>query len=263
MERHHGRNEQEAQNGPGFERSASVIEMMRTDGYEELFDKRREFAIVGKSKSIHEILDNSYENNMMKNDVKNDDVEEEEHEGLDLYDNMQPMIGMTAQNLEDQLMLMRTISNTDIASLDATLKRVSPRMDLTEIINKENGYTLLHLAVFKDSDQIVYALCKHVMEVQLEDVEIKKRKMRNWINKKSEGKEGFTAIHLAAFNGNLAIVRFLERHGADIYAENNFSLNALHVASQGNQPSTIIYFLNKNFDINSRDRVKSTPLHWA
>lgn len=80
---------------------------------------------------------------------------------------------------------------------------------------------------------------------------------------KSEGKEGFTAVHLAAFNGNLAIVRFLERHGADIYAENNFCLNSLHVAAQGNQPSTIIYFLNKNFDINSRDRVKSTPLHWA
>lgn len=80
---------------------------------------------------------------------------------------------------------------------------------------------------------------------------------------KSEGKEGFTAVHLAAFNGNLSIIRFLERHGADIYAENNFSLNALHVASQGNQPSAIIYLINKNLDINSRDKVRSTPLHWA
>lgn len=263
MQRNHGRNEQEAQNGPGFERSSSVIEMMRTDGYEELLGKNREYASEGKSKSIHDNLNNSYENNMMRNDMKHDDVNEEEHEGLDLYDNMQPMLGAVAQTTEDQHILMRTISNTDIASLDATLKRLNPRMDLTEIVNKENGYTLLHLAVFKDSDQIVYTLCKHIMEVQPDDIEIKKRKMKNWINKKSEGKEGFTAIHLAAFNGNLAIVRFLERHGADIHAENNFSLNALHVASQGNQPSTIIYFLNKNFDINSRDRVKSTPLHWA
>lgn len=70
-------------------------------------------------------------------------------------------------------------------------------------------------------------------------------------------------MHLAAFNGNLSIVRFLERHGADIYAENNYSLNMLHVASQGNQPSTIVYFIEKHIDINSVDRVKSTPLHWA
>ena len=40
-------------------------------------------------------------------------------------------------------------------------------------------------------------------------------------------------------------------------------LNALHVAAQGNQPAAIIYFLNKNLDVNSRDKVKSTPLHWA
>jgi len=43
----------------------------------------------------------------------------------------------------------------------------------------------------------------------------------------------------------------------------NFCLNSLHVAAQGNQPAAIIYFLNKNFDINSQDKVKSTPLHWA
>ena len=91
----------------------------------------------------------------------------------------------------------------------------------------------------------------------------KKSKLQKWINQKSRGKEGFTCMHLAAFNGNLSIVRFLERHGADIYAENNYSLNMLHVASQGNQPSTIVYFIEKHIDINSIDRVKSTPLHWA
>jgi len=96
-----------------------------------------------------------------------------------------------------------------------------------------------------------------------EPFEIRKLKLKKWINQKSEGKEGFTAMHLASFNGNLSIVRFLERHGGDVYAENNFDLNMLHVASQGNQPSTIVYFVEKNIDINSRDRVSSTPLHWA
>ena len=101
------------------------------------------------------------------------------------------------------------------------------------------------------------------MQNEDETLESKKKKMKVWINRKTDGKEGFTALHLASFNGNLSIVRFLERHGADIFAENNFSLNALHVAAQGNQPSAIVYFLNKNFDVNCRDRVRSTPLHWA
>lgn len=88
------------------------------------------------------------------------------------------------------------------------------------------------------------------MTRQADTFENNKKKMKSWINRKTEGKEGFTAIHLASFNGNLTIIRFLERHGADIYAENNFSLNALHVSAQGNQPSATVYFLNKNFDVN-------------
>jgi hypothetical protein len=91
----------------------------------------------------------------------------------------------------------------------------------------------------------------------------KKDKLIKWINLRSDGREGFTSLHLAAFNGNLSIVRFLQRHGADVYAENNFNLNMLHVASQGNQPSTIVYFIEKSIDVNARDRVNSTPLHWA
>jgi ankyrin repeat protein len=101
------------------------------------------------------------------------------------------------------------------------------------------------------------------MENPTESFEVKKKKMISWINKKTEGKEGFTAIHLAAFTGNLSIIRFLEIHGGDIYADNNYNLNALHVAAQGNQPAAVVYFLDKNVDINCRDKVKSTPLHWA
>jgi len=126
-----------------------------------------------------------------------------------------------------------------------------------------NGYTLLHLAIFKDNDDSVHMLWKHVMENEKEPLENRKRKLKKWINHKTEGKEGFSWIHLASFNGNLSIIRFLEYHGAEIFAENNFNLNALHVASQGNQPSTIVYFLNRHLDINSKDRVQSTPLHWA
>ena len=37
----------------------------------------------------------------------------------------------------------------------------------------------------------------------------------------------------------------------------------LHVAAQGDQPSSLVYFIQKGLDINSRDKKGSTPLHWA
>ena len=181
----------------------------------------------------------------------------------DDMENPSPRISSASQLIEYQNMLMKTVLAADSISLDLTLKRMNYGLDITDIVGSENGYTLLHCAVFKDWDQIVYSLWKNIMENPAESTEFKKKKMISWINKKTEGKEGFTAIHLAAFNGNLSIIRFLENHGGDIYADNNYNLNGLHVAAQGNQPAAVVYFLNKNVDINWRDKVKSTPLHWA
>lgn len=47
-------------------------------------------------------------------------------------------------NLEDQNMITKIILAADSVSLDLTLKRMNYRIDLTEIINRENGYSLLH-----------------------------------------------------------------------------------------------------------------------
>ena len=59
------------------------------------------------------------------------------------------------------------------------------RLDLTEVVSAEHGYTLLHWAVFKDSDHIVYSLWKHIMDNPAESFENKKKKMKIWINKKT------------------------------------------------------------------------------
>ena len=158
MERQHRKNMLEAQNGQGIERSTSVIEMKRTEGYDELYTGPKEFYSDSRSKSYYENLDGSYEANMMKNAMSKEGSSNEDNENVGLYDNLQPVINSSSQSKEEQTMLTRIISNTDVASLDATLKRLSYNLDLTQMINKENGYTLLHLAVFKDSDQIVYAL---------------------------------------------------------------------------------------------------------
>jgi len=70
-------------------------------------------------------------------------------------------------------------------------------------------------------------------------------------------------LHFAAFRGNVELLDNLVENGANIYLTNNFGINVLHVASQGDQPISLYYFRSKNMDITIKDNRGSTPLHWA
>lgn len=75
---------------------------------------------------------------------------------------------------------------------------------------------------------------------------------------------GFKAIHYAAYRGNISIIKKLIEFGADYTLTNKKGLNVLHISVQGDQPSSLIFFIDKyKMPINSRDNLGSTPLHWA
>ncbi|MCQ2818875.1 MAG: ankyrin repeat domain-containing protein [archaeon] len=76
--------------------------------------------------------------------------------------------------------------------------------------------------------------------------------------------QGNTALHYAAYYGNIYSVIILINKGADYRKKNNAGMNMMHSAAQGNQ-TTILAYLNEfyKFDINERDEENSTPLHWA
>lgn len=88
------------------------------------------------------------------------------------------------------------------------------------------------------------------------------RDIKNWINEKSE--QGNTALHYASYRGNIEIISKLIDNGAEVEVVNNRGLNVLHMAAQGNQPGSLIYFKEKfSMNIQSVDDLGSTPLHWA
>lgn len=93
--------------------------------------------------------------------------------------------------------------------------------------------------------------------------EQRKHNLKRWINGHSRGDDGFTALHFAAFHGNMTLIKLLVKHGADVNAYNRQGINMLHVSAQGDQPVSLAYFLDKALDINSKDYRSSTPLHWA
>jgi ankyrin repeat protein len=67
-------------------------------------------------------------------------------------------------------------------------------------------------------------LTKNLALVETSEIEqqkeLNKEALKQWINLPSKGEEGFTALHFAAFHGNMNLIRNLVSLGADIYAKN-------------------------------------------
>jgi palmitoyltransferase len=59
------------------------------------------------------------------------------------------------------------------------------------------------------------------------------------------------------------VLDVLISYGADHKAKNQFGLNVMHIAAQGDQPISLYYFKEKNMNLTERDKRGSTPLHWA
>lgn len=76
--------------------------------------------------------------------------------------------------------------------------------------------------------------------------------------------DGLTAIHYAAFRGNIAVLDYLIKLGGNPFIKDNDGHNVIHIAAQGDKVNVIHYFIkNFNFDVNDRDKKDSSALHWA
>ena len=135
------------------------------------------------------------------------------------------------------------------------LSHLPEDIKITDLVDAQ-GFTLLHMAIFKNKTNIMEALLEEA-KGQLMQYEV-----ANWVNQKTF-KDKFTAIHYASFRGNIAACNALVDNGADINAKNQYGLNVMHIVAQGDQPISLFYFKQLNIDLTSRDNRGSTPLHWA
>ena len=83
-----------------------------------------------------------------------------------------------------------------------------------------------------------------------------------WINKRNE--KGDTCVHYAAYNGNIKIIVLLSKYDISADFKNNQGNGLMHMAAQGNQPQSLIYYYYK-YGLSPLEGNKdgSTPLHWA
>lgn len=80
-------------------------------------------------------------------------------------------------------------------------------------------------------------------------------------------KDGFTALHLAAFFGHAEAVALLLDHGADIHARSENrrfpTVTPLHSAAAGRRTEAALALLERGADPNLTQAGGWTPLHWA
>ncbi len=87
-------------------------------------------------------------------------------------------------------------------------------------------------------------------------------KFIKFVNKQTN--QGFRAIHFASYRGNIDIINYLLKNGANLEIKTKKGLNVLHIAAQGDQPQSLVYFLEKfKFDLDLVDKLGSSVLHWT
>ena len=93
----------------------------------------------------------------------------------------------------------------------------------------DNGLNPLHLAVSKNNFDIVKMLCEHVLKVGNQQQstsdhvssEIKPTDaLKRCINEQTKAEISYSCMHLAAYNGSIKMIEYLQSLGGDLHILN-------------------------------------------
>ena len=121
--------------------------------------------------------------------------------------------------------------------------KASPDIPLETIVD-EKGYSLVHKAALSSMGKMVKILVegleKYYKSVLKLDENKSVERLEKFLNRQNS--EGFTPLHFASFRGNVEIIDFLIKKGADYRIVNSQGLSVVHLAAQGDQPKSLCYF---------------------
>ncbi len=99
----------------------------------------------------------------------------------------------------------------------------NPAVSIVDIIDNR-GYTLMHMACFKNLDEVGALLMQKALDT------VTDKQVLAWVNYKTKD-DGFAALHFASFRGNISLIQLLLKNGANMKQQNNFGINVMHVAA--------------------------------
>ncbi len=156
-------------------------------------------------------------------------------------------------NEENSNNLFNAVMNEDITQITSIFNKTNIKP--WDFKNKER-YNALQTACFSSFFSVVKVMIDRMK------VRVSQEVITAWINEKSE--QGYTSLHYASYKGNIEIIKILIENGAIVAETNNKGLNVMHMAAQGDQANSLIYFKEKyNLSYDKIDSLGSTPLHWA
>ncbi|XP_072430987.1 serine/threonine-protein kinase TNNI3K [Chiloscyllium punctatum] len=150
--------------------------------------------------------------------------------------------GAVVERLEDDL----CIKDNELLELKHVFSSDEAFSKVNMNYRTKNGLSLLHLCCICDGTKA------HVRTLMLKGLR-PSRLTRN----------GFTALHLAAFKDNTELVTALLHGGADIQQVGYGALTALHIATIAANNETVNILLQHGAFVNVQDAVFFTPLHIA
>lgn len=106
-----------------------------------------------------------------------------------------------------------------------------------------NGYALLHHFAMQGKAASVASLLEQGAEVNV-----------------LTGESALTALHLAAFKGDLPTLTLLLEFGAKIDAEDSLGRTPLHWAAKGENPSVIPFLVANGAEVDARDTENRSPI---
>ena len=158
-----------------------------------------------------------------------------------------------SNNNNDSSEFLKAIKNNDTEKA----KSFIPSISIWKI-KDENNLTPLHFSVHNNN----YELTKIIISEVKKGLGLTTNKISNFINEKTN--DGFTALHYAVKNNNIEMVKLLKQYGAKFESVTNSGKNLVHIASEFNYPTMLIYLIvNEAVDFLCTDENGSTPLHWA
>uniref|UniRef100_A0A8C6QFF6 Serine/threonine-protein kinase TNNI3K n=1 Tax=Nannospalax galili TaxID=1026970 RepID=A0A8C6QFF6_NANGA len=108
-----------------------------------------------------------------------------------------------------------------------------------------SGFPALHLAVYKDSPELITSLLHSGADVQ------------------QVGYGGLTALHVAALAGRLEAADVLLQHGANVNVQDAVFFTPLHIAAYYGHEQVTCLLLKFGADVNVSGEVGDRPLHLA
>ena len=109
------------------------------------------------------------------------------------------------------------------------------------LVRDHERSTVIHHCAYHNQHQLLTVyLTYHRKQLEQQGKKIPQIKRETKVLIDAKNQQGLTALHFAGYRGHVHIIRLLLKYDADIEATNAVGMGLMHLAAQGDKPSTIL-----------------------